>query len=142
MTWFQAKLYCESRAARLPTEVEWEYAARGPDGLAYPWGNDFDISHVNGADEIGQTTEVGKYAEGASWVGALDMSGNVWEWVNSKYWNYPYTTLNGREQDTGDEGRVLRGGSFNYDADSLRTAFRFGDNPTRVGSNIGFRCVR
>ncbi|GIL11577.1 MAG: hypothetical protein BroJett038_02970 [Chloroflexota bacterium] len=83
----------------LPTEREWEYAARGPDGLDYPWGDAFDGTWLNFCDKncvyswretsvddgYAQTAPVGSYVSGASWVGALDMSGNIWEWTSSLY---------------------------------------------------------
>ncbi len=96
ITWFEAQAFCESREARLSTEAEWEYAARGPDGLVYPWGNEWDQSRVIGfrfRGSITGTAPVGSIPAGASWVGALDMSGNVWEWVGDWYGLDYYETL-------------------------------------------------
>jgi len=118
VTWFQATAYCTWRDGRLPTEAEWEYAARGPDEWIFPWGNSFDgtranhcdgncgaaswasgFNYVNEENDDGYvvTAPVGSYPLGASWVGALDMSGNVWEWTSSLYQPYPYDGQEGRK---------------------------------------------
>lgn len=114
--WFQAVDYAKWRGSKLPTEAEWEYAARGPDALIFPWGNEFNSAHLNSGlsdDRYDETAPVSSFPTGASWVGALDMSGNVWEWVSSAYADYPYMADDGRE----DPGRtdfrgVLRGGAW------------------------------
>lgn len=91
VTWFDAKAFCESRSARLPTEKEWEYAARGPDNLMYSWGNEWDENKaVWRGNANNQTAPVGTYPAGKSWVGAMDMSGNLWEWVSALYQVYEY----------------------------------------------------
>src|SRR5262249_44722350 len=128
VSWFDAKAFCEQRLARLPTEAEWEYAARGPSNLIYPWGNKFDPLKVNicdaecpdsgltnGPDDGYQwTSPVGRY-ENASWVGAYDLIGNVNEWVSSIYKDYPYDATDGRENpDDHDSDRVVRGSSWVY----------------------------
>lgn len=147
INWFEARDFCQSRAARLPTEAEWEYAARGPDSLVYPWGNTFVESLAVWNRSISQgTADVGSIPAGASWVGALDMSGNVWEWTSSLYEAYPYDAADGREADTGsrtDVRRVLRGGSW-YVSDTgfLRAGFRSRLNPVRWDYYVGFRCAR
>jgi iron(II)-dependent oxidoreductase len=142
--WFDAVEFCESRGARLPTEPEWEYAARGPDGLNYPWGNSFDGSNVVYEDNSGdETSTVGSRPGGVSWVGAYDMSGNVWEWVSSTDDDYPYDPTDGRESDDDRESRhVLRGGSYRWDSSILRTAMRGWSLAYASDTDFGFRCVR
>jgi formylglycine-generating enzyme required for sulfatase activity len=150
VTWFAARDHCEARGARLPTEAEWEYAARGPDSQVYPWGNAFDAALVIGKDDptygYERTAPVGSRPAGASWVGALDMSGNVSEWTNSLHQPYPYVANDGREADTGDRTdveRVARGGSFFMGAATdLRSADRDAGSPGADGGQDGFRCAR
>jgi hypothetical protein len=144
VTWVEARDFCESRGARLPTEAEWEYAARGPEAWEYPWGNTFVAENVVYSDNSGgQTADVGSRPGGASWVGALDMSGNVWEWVSSLYQTYPYSGADGRESNSDTSSfRVLRGGSFSDDGNLTRAANRPGITPTSMNNYIGFRCAR
>ena len=148
ISWIEAQAFCESRGAHLPTEAEWEYAARGPDSLTYPWGNEFISDNVVwNQNSSRQTAEVGSQAAGASWVGALDLSGNVWEWVADWYAEAYYATLpdsvvNPTGPGSG-EFRGMRGGSWsNDDPDDLRAARRSNWNPTYWASDVGFRCVR
>jgi len=138
ITWFEARDFCQQRGMRLPTEREWEYAARGVASLAYPWGDDWDADLAVVGEE--QTTAVGNKPDGASWVGALDMGGNVWEWVSSLYAAYPYTDDAESTTDT-DSHRVVRGGSFSGTPDSLRGAHRNWIKPNTAGLNLGFRCA-
>jgi formylglycine-generating enzyme required for sulfatase activity len=143
--WFEAAAHCRSRGARLPTEAEWEYAARGPDGLSYPWGTVFAAHNVFFADNsLEQSWDVGLRPAAASWVGALNMSGNLWEWVSSLLKSYPYDSADGREVDgVANQGqRVLRGGSWESDAALLRTTVRYSDDPHAALPDRGFRCVR
>ncbi|MBI5959254.1 MAG: SUMF1/EgtB/PvdO family nonheme iron enzyme [Chloroflexi bacterium] len=144
VTWFEARDFCESQGARLPTEAEWEYAARGPESWMYPWRSEFVADNVvYSGNSGGQTAEVGSKPGGTSWVGALDMSGNVWEWLSSIYRWYPYSLTDGREgiEDI-DSGRALRGGSFvNSATDDFRSANRNAILPTDGGNGIGFRCA-
>ncbi len=144
--WFAAQEHCLRRGARLPTEREWEYAARGPDALVYPWGSEFVADNVVHAENSGgQTTPVATRPDGASWVGALDMSGSVWEWMTSVYDPYPYAPNDGREElnRADDHLRVVRGGSWSSaGADFLRSADRGWSDPTFDDHLTGFRCAR
>jgi formylglycine-generating enzyme required for sulfatase activity len=157
LTWFEANDYCESLGKRLPTEAEWEYVARGVQSLAFPWGNEFSGSRVNYCDTncslefrdatindgYSRTAPVGSYPSGVSWVGALDMSGNVWEWTSSLYQDYPYNPDDGREVNTGgDVRRVIRGGSWDDYASLLRSSARSWNDSTDRYNYIGFRCAR
>ena len=141
--WFEARDFCELRGGRLPTEREWEYAARGPSNLIYPWGNDFVANNVVYVDNSNdQTAPVGSRPDGVSWVGALDMSGNVWEWVSSLYESYPYTSNNESDNDNS-SARMRRGGSWvNVVDDGVRSADRDWPDPTLWRDNNGFRCLR
>ena len=141
VVWLAARAYCENRGGRLPSEVEWEWAARGPESWAYPWGNEFEGSRaVFDGNSNNNTVEVGNRATGASWVGAQDMAGNVWEWTRSGYREYPYKAGDGREG-VGEDQYVLRGGSFNDAPYYLRSANRGWGFPD--GENfLGFRCSR
>ncbi|MCL4256797.1 MAG: formylglycine-generating enzyme family protein, partial [Anaerolineae bacterium] len=140
ITWFEARDFCALRGGRLPTEAEWEYVARGPNNLTYPWGNDFVADNVVYSDNSdNRTAPVGSREGGISWVGAMDMSGNVWEWVGSLYEPYPYDADHERIDD--DNQRVLRGGAW-LDIDIfVRSTYRDRSIPTGEGDIIGFRCV-
>lgn len=143
LTWFEARDHCLRRGARLPTEAEWEYAARGPDSLFYPWGDEFNPDDLafDGNFE-NQTWPVGSYPAGVSWAGAYDMSGNVWEWVNSIYRPYPYQPNDGREDPNDTTSRrVYRGGLGSYIDYGTSSTARFRVNPDTRGWFIGFRCA-
>jgi formylglycine-generating enzyme required for sulfatase activity len=148
ITWSEASDFCESRGARLPTEAEWEYAARGPDAWVYPWGDGWIADNVVwGGNSGGQTANVGSKPEGASWVGAEDLSGNVWEWVADWYdVDYYGTLADGVVNPTGPasgEYRVLRGGSWDYPHSGIyRGAIRDNRIPLNRTYYLGFRCVR
>lgn len=144
LTWREAYSYCTQRGARLPSEAEWEYAARGPDGLLYPWGNELvDANLVFDRNNNNQVMAVGTYPSGASWVGALDMSGNAFEWVNSLYRAYPYDASDGRE-DTANatDLRAYRGGIYSYQDLGTSGLTRFSNDPETRDWFIGFRCAK
>jgi serine/threonine-protein kinase len=142
VTWHQARAYAEWVGGRLPTEAQWEYAARGPGGTIYPWGNGAAREPLlNCCDRVGDTTEVGSYPDGASWCGALDMAGNVWEWTSSLRAAYPYDGNDGRENLDAKGARVVRGGSFVNNFRSVRSAYRWRYDSGHWRWIVGFRVV-
>lgn len=139
LTWFDAQELCSARGMRLPTEAEWEYAARGVDSVIYPWGDEWLSGRI--ATEL---SRVGSIANNASWVGALDMSGNVLEWTQSIYSPYPYTNLDGRNNMVdADAPRVLRGSDYLHtDPQTYRLSNRFWYFPlSGEGFGWGVRCA-
>ena len=139
ISWHEAVDYCEwlaevtRRPYRLPSEAEWEKAARGTDGRLYPWGNEWDAERCNTLETGGEgTTPVGAYGgRGDSPYGCTDMAGNVWEWTGSLYGTYPYDPGDGREEMDAKGRRVVRGGSFLNSRVLARCAYRPGYFPGR-----------
>lgn len=154
--WVQANQYAAWVGGRLPTEAEWEYAARGPEGLLYPWGNGFDGTLLNYCDKNCEQTwaaqifddgyarvaPVGSYPKGASWVGALDLTGNVWEWTADWFGEYTAEPQENPTGPTNGERRVARGGAFRGSGWNNRPTSRNSSVPDFFGKLHGFRTVR
>jgi len=141
LTWYEAEAYAAWRAGHLPTEAEWEYAARGPKSTVYPWGDTFDPKRANVLNSVAPKP-VGSYPTGASWVGALDMSGNAMEWV-ADWLDAAYYTTSPATDPTGPatgEVKVEKGGWWGSNEFVARSAYRhYEDPPTYGDKHIGFR---
>lgn len=141
--WYESIAFCRWLSAktgqdiRLPTEQEWEKAARGMDGREYPWGNEFKSEYLNAEYKLQETSAVGIYPQGQSLYGLMDMSGNVWEWCLNKYAEPQVDAL-----DLSGASRVLRGGSWGSDAQDVLSAYRSGSTPDARYDRFGFRLAQ
>jgi formylglycine-generating enzyme required for sulfatase activity len=143
VTWGEASAYCAWSGGRLPTEAEWEKAARGTDGRIWPWGNTWDAAKANTAEgKREDATPAGQFTAGASPYGALDMAGNVWQWTSSLDAPYPYRAGDGREDPARPGARVVRGGAWMFGAAIARPAMRNRLDPDSRAISVGFRCAR
>ncbi len=150
VSWYEAVAYCRwlseetSQTYRLPTEAEWEKAARGSDGRLYPWGNEFDAAKCNGrATNLDHTLPIGQHSPtGDSPYGCAEMAGNSSDWTLSKFKPYPYDGGDGRNNPSGTTERVIRGGSWFKPSLRARTSARGMNDPFFADNDVGFRLVR
>jgi len=144
VSWEGASDYCDWAEGRLPTEAEWEYAARGTESRIFPWGDQFDgakLNYSSSSDGYTESAPAGSFLGGASWCDALDMSGNVAEWTADWYGSYKDEAQSSPKGPALDQYRVNRGGSFRSAPFETRNASRGAGSPTDTNRSIGFRCA-
>ena len=144
ITWKEARAYCQWKNKRLPTEAEWEKAARGKRPVRFPWGNaPPDKNLANFDNHVGKTAPVGSYPKGKSDYGTFDMSGNVSEWVND--WHYPeYYLFSPKENPPGPKKgvyKIIRGGNWQNNLEDIRLTYRNATVPKARSKTVGFRCA-
>ncbi|UCF60023.1 MAG: formylglycine-generating enzyme family protein [Anaerolineaceae bacterium] len=146
--WKDAVDYCIWAGGRLPMEVEWEYAAKGAKGTIYPWGDEFECERGSFSDQCSPCEDgysgpapVESFPLGASWCGAMDLAGNVWEWVGDVYNEHTIYYQSNSTSNQTEDLRVLRGGSWGYCPAFLRTTYRYSVTPSANYLAVGFRCV-
>jgi len=150
--WHEAQGYCHSIGGRLPSEAEWEKAAKGGENTRYPWGNDFDLKKANIGGYVGDLSPVGSFETGKSRLGAFDMIGNVWEWTSDWYEPYPGSTYESRS--FGGKSKVIRGNSWSsvghFSPEVQNTLLKFHSTttyrlfapPDANITDVGFRCIK